>query len=109
MSTIAYDFLEDANGDLLIDPVAMDFVFGPSDNQHVADILQSVPGWFKDAPLVGFNPYQYINGKTEPSAVTQNATIQLQGDGYLKGPGGINVTVDSNGNVIVNALDIYRP
>jgi hypothetical protein len=106
MATLAYDFLQDEDGDLLIEN--MDFVIGPSDQQHVKDILGSVPGWFKKFPLVGMNPYQYLNGKASQTAINQNATIQLQSDGYVKGPGGIEVKIES-GIIDISAVDVFRP
>lgn len=109
MATIVYDFLQDENGDLLIDPITMDFVIGPSDKQHVADILKAVPGWFKKFPLVGFDPYQDLNSSPSISEVNQRATVQLQADGYVKGPGGIDISVTPNGDIEIKALDIYRP
>ena len=105
---IAYDIKLDANDDIFIDPIKMDFVISPSDSQHIKDILQSVPGWYKEFPLVGFNPYQYLNARINPQAVNQAAKIQLQADGYTIGSGGVDLTLTPDGILKVNTLDVTR-
>lgn len=79
---IAKDFKLDNNGDLAIENG--DFVITESDQQHILDIMQAVPGWFKQFPLVGFNPYQYLNARVSPTDLNKNAKIQLQADGYAQ-------------------------
>lgn len=78
----AQDFKLDSNGDIAIENG--DFVITESDQQHILDIMQSVPGWIKEFPLVGFNPYQYLNGRTSSTELNKNAKIQLQADGYTQ-------------------------
>lgn len=113
MATIVYDLkvTKDANGidDLYIDPVTMDFVIEPSDKQHVADIMNSVPGWWKKFPLVGFNPIQRINTRESITSINQAAKIQLTGDGYKIGPQGINIVRNNDGLLEIQTLDISRP
>lgn len=106
MATIVYDFIQDSDGDLKIEN--NDIVIGPSNNQHVLDVMAAVPGWFKKFPLVGFNPYQYLNGKTSITAINQQAKIQLVADGNIIGPGGIAMEFDANGELKIKTIDIYR-
>jgi len=56
------------NNDLTITP-AGDFAIGESDNQHLYDIINSFPGWWKQFPQVGVG----IQTKTiwQPAAVWQ--------------------------------------
>lgn len=94
----AYDFLTDIDGDLLIQNG--DFVIGESDEQHILDIMQSMPGWFKQFPLVGFNPYQYLNARVSVTDLNKNAKIQLQADGYTNIT--TDLTQDANNNLTGN-------
>lgn len=66
-------------GDILIKDG--DFVIGPSDNQHIADIIMSAPGWFKEFPLLGVDLPNYLN-KRDVQQLEQNINLQLQSDGY---------------------------
>lgn len=73
------DFLLDENGDLLIQNG--DLVVGPSDNQHIDDIISSFAGFFKENPNLGVGINQDIksqNGKGIVNTILQ----QLQSDGY---------------------------
>jgi hypothetical protein len=108
MATFSYDFKLDEDEDIYIDPVTNDFVIAKSDQQHIKDILQSVPGWFKEFPLVGLNPYQYLNGKTSVQALNQSASIQLKGDGYIIGPSGIKISLSPGGFLQVETIDVTR-
>lgn len=105
---LANDFKLDTDEDIFIDPVTFDFVIGPSDKQHVKDILQSVPGWWKEFPLVGFNPYQYLNGKVNAQEVNKNAKLQLMNDGFNIGQDGIDIKINPNGTIEVKVLDVTR-
>ena len=96
------------DGDLYFDPINPDLVLAPSDMQHITDIIQSVPGHYKEFPLIGFNPYQYLNGKTNPQVINQALKIQLQADGYTIGSGGVNVVVNPDGKIEIKALDVTR-
>lgn len=100
----AGDFKLDANGDIAIENG--DFVIVESDQQHILDIMSSVPGWFKESPLVGFNPYQYLNGRVSVTDLNKEAKIQLQADGYK------NVVADlkqDNNNKITGNVFGERP
>ena len=76
----AHDFKLDTDGDIAIENG--DFVIVESDQQHIKDIMESVGGWFKKFPLVGLNPYQYLNARVSATELNKNAKIQLQADGY---------------------------
>lgn len=73
------DYLLDDNGDLLIKDG--DFVVGPSDNQHIQDILQSFQGEWKQFPLTGAGILQATN-TGRPQDQINNAKAQLQAGGY---------------------------
>ncbi len=104
---IAYDLKLDDTGDLAIEN--NDFVIAPSDNRHIRDILMSKPGDYKQYPLVGFNPLRRLNSKVDAVTNNRDATTQLVADGYVKGPGGINVFINPNGVLEIKALDVTRP
>lgn len=104
---IAYDLKVDDTGDMVIENG--DFVIAPSDSRHIRDILMSKPGDYKQYPLVGFNPYKRLNAKIDATTNNKDATTQLTADGYVKGPGGINVVITPNGVLEIKALDVTRP
>jgi hypothetical protein len=111
MATIVYDLKvqADENGidDLVID--SGDFVITPSDKQHVKDIFNSVPGWWKEFPLVGFNPFNRINSRESVTSINQSAKIQLRADGYEIGPQGINIERNQAGELVIKTIDVFRP
>ena len=73
------DFLLDVNGDLQIQNG--DFVVGPSNNQHVADIIQSFVGSWKQNPILGVGMLQYLKSQNAQVAVN-SIKNQLQSDGF---------------------------
>lgn len=73
------DYLLDDDGDLLIQNG--DFVSGPSDDQHVYDVLQSFPGEWKQFPLTGAGIITATN-TSKPQDQINNARAQLQAAGY---------------------------
>ncbi len=102
----AQDFLLDSTGDLLIKDG--DFVIGLSDGQHIKDIMQSVPGWWKEFPLVGFNPFQFLNSRTSVQQQKQTARQQLEGDKFVVDPKELNFTINSDGT-IAGIIQAIRP
>ena len=53
------DFLEDEDGDLIIENG--DFKIGDATLQHVKDILVAAPGHYKQSPAIGADIQQIIN------------------------------------------------
>jgi hypothetical protein len=100
---IAKDLKLDENDDLVIENG--DFVIAPSDKQHIKDILQSAPGWYKEFPLVGFNPFARLNARNNKQALNKDAKIQLQADGYNVSALDLDVV---DGNIIINTLEVSR-
>ena len=47
-----YQDFRQVDNDTYVDPATGDFSVVPSDNQHILDILQSEPGWWKEFLLV---------------------------------------------------------
>jgi hypothetical protein len=91
----AQDFLLDSDRDLRIENG--DLVIGDSDQDHINDIMNSMPGWFKKYPLLGFNPYKDLNARVDPTDLNKNAKIQLKSDGYTNII--VDLTQDSSNNV----------
>jgi hypothetical protein len=77
--TEATDILLDDNGDIAL--LNEDLVTGPSDWQHVHDILESYPGSYKQFPLVGVNVTKAVNGPIDGS-LRKEIMLQLEADGY---------------------------
>lgn len=75
------DILQKAN-DLYVNPLTNDFDIGPSDTQHVNDILISAPGWWKQWLTLGVDIYSYLKAKGQVQELTQSVRLQVQSDGY---------------------------
>ena len=76
---IAYDLIADSTEDLKI--LNGDFVIDASDKQHIGDIIQSAPNWWKEYPQVGVNIQLYLSG-SNTDQLNRNLKLQLQSDGY---------------------------
>ena len=74
------DFLLTENGDLLIKNG--DFVVGPSDPQHVFDIISSFAGEWKQFPPVGAGVLQDLKSENGQQTIN-NVKQQLQANGYM--------------------------
>jgi len=77
---IYQDFIIDSvTNDLQI--INGDFVVGPSDNQHVSDIIMSPAGSFKQFPSLGVGVMNYLKSQ---NGLSMEALIKqmLQSDGY---------------------------
>lgn len=74
------DFLVDEDGDELI--VNGDYVIGPSDSQHIDDIIISVAGAWREYPTVGVGVQEYQSGPNEEQKLRAVINQQLKADGY---------------------------
>lgn len=77
---IAQDIQLDDDGDLLIRNG--DFVIGPSDNQHIQDLINASVGWWKEFPLVGVGIENYQGSSGAQQQLERSIKVQLEGDGY---------------------------
>lgn len=89
--------MPDADGDLLIQNG--DFVVGPSDPQHIKDIINSFPGWWKRTPTVGVGIFQYLNSAGQEQTIEKSIKTQLQADGYVVASP--EVSFDANGELTI--------
>ena len=58
------------NNDLTI--VNGDFAIAESDNQHLYDIINSFPGWWKEFPQVGVGIQNYVNSSGKQQELSRN-------------------------------------
>ena len=68
------------NNDLTI--ANNDFAIAESDNQHLYDIINSFPGWWKEFPQVGVGIQNYVNSSGKQQELSRNMRVQLEADGY---------------------------
>jgi phage baseplate assembly protein W len=76
------DILLDETGDLAVSAEG-DLVVGFADNQHIADVLESTPGNWKQWPLVGVGLMHYVNAPLTPAlarALEKEIRVQLEYD-----------------------------
>lgn len=96
------DFLLGDLGDLQIsdtdpnNPLSGDFVLGPSDNQHIFDIITSATGSFKQFPILGCNIITQLKGQNANGSIPI-IKQQLQSDGYSMGS--VKAGIDETGNL----------
>ncbi len=102
---VAQDF-KMVDNDLYIDPKTGDFVIGPSDNQHIQDILESEPGWWKQFPLVGAGLRRLLKSKFTVQSTEAISKQQLEGDGYQVARPKISIDPNGNARVTPNATRI---
>lgn len=91
--------------DLYINPVTGDFDFVDSDNQHILDILQASPGWWKNAPTLGANLNQLLKSKVNTSTVEGIIKTQLESDMYQVSRPSVQV-VSGKATIIPNATRV---
>lgn len=104
MATVVYDLKFDNDGDIVIEN--NDLVIEESDYYHIFDILYSVPGWWKKYPLIGFDPYKYLNSRASSQVLKNEATKQLQSDGYKVNV--LDIAMNAAGEVEFNVVDVER-
>ena len=81
----ASDLLLNATYDLAIDPLEGDLQVGLSDDQHVALLLRSSQGEWKQSPLSGVGIRQHQSGPMGPAqqaTLLREIRIQLERDAY---------------------------
>ena len=95
------DFLTDANAELIFDNG--DLVIGESDQQHIIDTINAVPGWWKEFPIDGVNVIQYQNSAGGSSMLSRKIKIELESDGYIVDNPIIKFGTDGKLNISPNA------
>ena len=105
MSNIVYD-LKQVSNDLYLNPITGDFELVPSDNQHILDICQSFPGWWKNALTVGAGLPNLLKSKVSTGSVENLIKAQLEADGYQVGRP--VVTIESNGKLSITPNAIRK-
>lgn len=89
----AQDFLLDENWDLLIENG--DLIIGNANQQHIALIVVTGPGHWKENPFLGFNAALYEGSNTNPTEMRTNLSEQLQSDNNV-----LNQLTVSNGFIV---------
>ncbi|MEI8111181.1 MAG: hypothetical protein WCH59_09350 [Chitinophagia bacterium] len=85
------------NNDLYI--TSGDFAVIESDTQHIADTINSFPGWWKENPADGVGVFAYLNSSGQEQTLKRAIQIQLTSDGYkVSNP---QVSTDASGQLTV--------
>lgn len=77
----AKDLLLDDDWDLLISNG--DLVIGESDQQHIALVVVTAPGHWKENPFLGFNAGMYLGSNSNPAEMKVNLQEQLKSDNAI--------------------------
>lgn len=91
--------LDEETGDLLIRNG--DFVVGNGNDQHMNDIIQTVPGEWKESPFLGCDLYRFTNANVTTSEVVAIVKKQLEIDLFTVN--NIDVILGENITVYANA------
>ncbi len=59
-----------------------DFEVGQSDQQNIELIIESMPGEFKQFPMLGFGAVKYLKGDFDANDFKRDLKIQLEYDNY---------------------------
>lgn len=111
---ISQDLQLDSTGDLKIENG--DFVVGPSDFQHIKDLINSFPGWWKQFSSVGVGARQYIGSTGMQQTLQRAVQLALQGDNYTNisitytngtdGTFNMTVTASKNGATTIATFNV---
>jgi len=94
-----FDLAIDGN-DLVIDNNTADFIFAPSDEQHIEDTINAFPGWWKEFPMDGVGIAAWLGGPVDKQVIAKKIRIELEKDAYtVNNP---SITADTSGNLIIN-------
>ena len=85
------------NNDLIVED--NDLTLVESDDQHVVDLINSSPGWWKENPATGVGILDYYKAKGVEQKLARNMSIELQADGYTCNP---TAQSDSSGKLTIN-------
>ena len=96
------DILLDNTGDLQFKNG--DFDIGLSDEQHVILIVNTMPGSFKQFPLLGVGIIQYSASSGQSATLRRSINIQLNSDGYTN----IDVALKENGETFMYNVSAER-
>jgi hypothetical protein len=75
-----YDYIQDENGDLLIN--GGDWVIAESDSMHIQDTIIAVAGWWKQYPTDGVGVQYYSKSAGQEQILAREIKIQLELDKY---------------------------
>ena len=81
-----------------------DFVISDSDQQHIQDIFESEPGFWKEHPLIGVAINTYLKSSGKEQEIQVNGAIQLKSDVYQDVTVDASYTSDGTLNIATNAV-----
>ena len=79
MAIELYDIAEDAQD---IIPVDGDFGIQASNNQHIQDVVEAFPTWWKEYPAMGCSAGLYLSNNRPSQEFERIIMEQLQIDGF---------------------------
>lgn len=77
-----------------------DFEVGQSDQQNIELIVESMPGEFKQFPMLGFGAVKYLKGDFDANDFKRDLKIQFEYDNYN------NVNIDFSEDFKTLKIDI---
>ncbi len=81
-----------------------DFLLGESDQQHIQDIVESFPGWWKEYILLGVGIRSYNGSSGREQEIQTNIALQLRSDGYQVNDVAPSYTPEGTLNLYVDAI-----
>lgn len=90
--------------DIYLNPITGDFELVDSDNQHVKDICNAYPGWYKGSPSTGAGLTSSLKGKVTVASVETIIKSQLEADGYQLNRPEVTINPDGSFRIKPNAV-----
>lgn len=81
-----------------------DFLLGESDHQHIQDIVESFPGWWKEFVLLGVGIQGYNGSSGKEQEIQTQIALMLRSDGYQVNAVEPSYTPEGTLNMYVDAI-----
>lgn len=72
----------DSRHDISGEIVNNDLAWVASDEQHVQNIINAVPGWWKENPALGVDVQAYLGSDGQATVLARSISVQLRSDLY---------------------------
>ena len=98
------DFETNSNAELIFKNGDLSINF--SDEQHIQDTINAIPGWWKEFPLDGVAVIKYINSPGGGQLLAREIKVELENDGYTVHNPVIQFSQEGKLTIIPNATRV---
>jgi len=83
-----------------------DLTIGFSDEQHIQDTINAIPGYWKEFPTDGVAVIKYINSPGGGQLLSRKIKVELENDGYKVSNPIIKFSANGKLNITPNATRV---